>query len=104
MPPPRRESDTPCPESRGKQVLQLRQFHLQTAFGGAGAAREDIENQLGAVDDLDAGGAFKIALLGGREIVIDDQDVGLRGFGEFLQFLDFSVAQQSGRIDVRAAT
>ena len=35
-----------------QQVVQLRQLHLQPAFAGARARGEDIEDELGAVDDL----------------------------------------------------
>ena len=43
-------------------------------------------------------GALEIALLGGREFVIDDQDVGLKRFRQLLQLLDFAVSEQRGRI------
>ena len=42
-----------------QHIFQLRQFHLQTPFGGARAARENIENQLRAVDDFDAEWRFR---------------------------------------------
>ena len=44
-------------------------------------------------------GAFQIALLRGREFVIDDQDVGLERLRQFFQFLDFAVSEQRGRVD-----
>jgi hypothetical protein len=76
----------------------LRELHLKTPFGGARAPREDIEDQLGAVDDLYAGGAFQIALLCGREFVIDNQKAGMERLGEFFQFLDLAVSEERGRI------
>jgi len=80
-------------------VFQLRQFHLQTPFGRAGATGEYIEDQLGAVDDLDVNGGFEVALLRGSEFVVDNQDVGLMCLGEFFQFLYFAVSKQSGRVE-----
>ena len=52
-----RQRDALAGEPR-QHVFQLRQFHLQTPFSGARAAREYIENQLRAVDDLDADRRF----------------------------------------------
>ena len=62
-----------------QQVVQLRQFHLQAAFAGAGARGEDIEDELGAVDDLGIEGLFQVALLGGGQVVVEDDDVGGAG-------------------------
>ena len=54
MPPPSRDSECPLAGKARQHVFQLRQFHLQTPFGGARAAGEYIEDQLRAVDDFDA--------------------------------------------------
>jgi hypothetical protein len=82
-----------------KHILQLRQLHLQTPFGCPRAVSEYVENQLGAVDDFNLNGVFEVTLLSGREVVIDDQDVGLVGLGELFQFLHLAVAEQSGRVE-----
>ncbi len=52
MPPPRRDSAAPEPTSRGSRYLQLRQLHLQLAFARPRAPREDVEDELRAVEDL----------------------------------------------------
>jgi hypothetical protein len=39
------------------------------------AAGEDVENQSCAVDDFDVERALEIALLGRREIIIDQDDI-----------------------------
>ena len=49
-----------------QQVLQLRQFHLELAFAGAGVAGEDVEDKLGAVEDAGIQFALQVALLRGR--------------------------------------
>ena len=48
-----------------EQVLQLRQLHLELAFAGAGVAGEDVEDELGAVEDAGVEFAFQVALLRG---------------------------------------
>ncbi len=68
------------------EMLQLCQLHLQFTFMAAGALRKDIENQAGAVNDTTLQFAFKVALLGWRQFVIEDHDTGLmqmRGIGYF---------------------
>ena len=59
-----------------QHVFQLRELDLKSPFGRASAASEDVEDQLRPVDDLDADRLVEIALLRGRQFVIDDQDVG----------------------------
>ena len=82
-----------------QQIFQLCQFHLQTPFRRTRAQSKNIEDQLGAVDDFDLNGGFEIPLLRRGECVIHDQHIRLMCFREFLQFLDFAVAKQSGRIN-----
>jgi hypothetical protein len=61
--------------------------------------REYVEDQLGAINDLDARGAFEIALLSGSEFVVDDQNVGVERVGQLFQFLHLAVSEQRGRVD-----
>ena len=85
----------------GEDVLELGEFHLQAAFSSAGSAGEDIEDELGAVDDANADGPFQIALLGGGKVVIKDDDVGLGGFGIFLEFLNLALTEEGSGIGER---
>src|SRR5437667_10769887 len=66
-----------------QQVFQLRQFDLQLAFAGSRASREDVENELRAIDDLTADFFFDLPELRRRELVVehDHVDVGLGGGG-----------------------
>ena len=77
-----RHFDAPSGQAR-QHVVELRQLDLQAAFPRAGAAGEDIEDELRAVDDLDFERFFEIALLGGRQVVVEDDhgraDGGDRG-------------------------
>src|ERR1700676_1264431 len=54
----------------GKQIIQLREFHLKLAFTGARMARENVEDQLRAINHAAAHAFFKIAKLPGSQIVI----------------------------------
>ena len=58
-----------------QQVVQLGEFHLQAAFPGVGARGEDIENQLGSIDDFRVERLFQVALLGGSQVVVEDHDI-----------------------------
>jgi len=60
-------------ESR-QEVLVLRQLDLETAFARPGAFGEDVEDEGGAVEDLDLEGVFDAALLRGAELVVEDDD------------------------------
>ena len=66
-----------------QQVFQLRQLDLQLAFAGPRPPREDVENQLRAIDDLPADRLFDLPQLRRRQLVVEDDDVdvglGARG-------------------------
>ena len=61
-----------------QQVLQLRQLDLQLAGQAVGALREDVENELAAIDHLDLERALEVALLRRRQRVVEDGDVARR--------------------------
>jgi len=51
------------PDETGLLIVQVGQFDLQSPFLRAGAMAEDLENQAGAVQDLDVPGLLEVALL-----------------------------------------
>ena len=53
----------PHPSQSRQQVLQLRQLDLQTAFAAARALRENVENELGAIEHFAREQGFEIASL-----------------------------------------
>ena len=55
-------------------VLQLGDLDLQAGSVGRRSTREDVQNQLAAVDDLDRHRLLQIANLRGRQIVVKDRD------------------------------
>ena len=61
-----------------QHVFELCQFDLQLAFTGLGMARKDVEDELRAVDHALVQDALDVALLRRREIVIEEDQVGLR--------------------------
>ena len=62
-----------------QQVLQLRQLHLQLTFPCPGATREDVENDLGAIEHLDAEHFADLAQLRWCQFVVEDNDVDIGG-------------------------
>ena len=83
-------------------VLELGQFHLEAGLGGAGAGGEDVEDQLAAVEDLDLGRFFQVADLRRRQVVVEEDDVGVGGRGLLLEFLDLALADVAGGVDLHA--
>ena len=81
-----------------QHVFQLREFDLQAPFGRAGAVGEDIEDQLCPVDDLYPDRLFEIALLRGRQFVIDDEHVCGERFRQLFQLLHLPVSEQRRRV------
>jgi hypothetical protein len=73
----------------------LREFNLQLPLPRPGTTGEDVEDELGTVDDLTVERAFQVALLGGREVVVEDNQTGMLGLGALAQFLDFARPDES---------
>src|SRR5450631_4249279 len=62
----------PTGEAR-ELVLQLGHLHLDASLRGAGAAREDGQDHLGAVENRYAPALLEVALLARRELVVDQR-------------------------------
>ena len=91
----------PHPLQPRQGVLELRQLDLQLRLVGAGAGGEDVEDQLAAVDDLDARAAFsRLRIWAGAEVVVEDDHVGLVGLDELLELLDLARADVGGDVDL----
>ena len=59
-----------------QEVFGLRELDLQAPLPRARAHREDIEDEGGAVDHLELELLLQVALLRGRELVVEDDGVG----------------------------
>src|SRR5687767_3246571 len=64
------------PHETRHQVLELGELDLELAFARLRATREDVEDQLRAIDDLAIEDAFEVAQLRGAQLVVEDHDVG----------------------------
>ena len=62
-------------------MLQLGQLDLQLAFVALGAQREDIQDQRDPVDHAQVEQPFQVALLGRRQGLVEQHDVGQQGLG-----------------------
>jgi hypothetical protein len=69
-------------------MLQLRQLDLDLALVALGALGEDVQDQAGAIEHARLQHALKVALLGGRQCVVEDDEFELEvghGIGDFLR-------------------
>ncbi len=68
-----------------QHVLKLRQLHLQLALAGPRMARKNVQDQLRPVQHPARQRRLKIAQLGGRQVVVEEHQVGLGGSGDARQ-------------------
>ena len=101
MPPPSRDSAVARPDQPRQQVLQLRELDLQLAFARPRAPREDVEDQLRAVDDLAADLLFDLPQLRRRQLVVEDDDVDVGLGARRGERLDLAGAEEGRRIGLR---
>ena len=73
-------------------VLELRELDLQLALRADRVLREDVEDQLRAVDDARLQCVLERALLHRVELVVDDQDLRARHRVGLLQLLELALA------------
>lgn len=88
----------PGSSEAGEGVLHTSELDLEGGFFGVSALGENIDDDLLAVDDEHLGFRFPVALLGGREFVVEDDDVGADLFCVGDDFLDFAGAEEEGRV------
>ena len=86
-----------------RQILQLRELDLQLAFVAAGALREDIENEAGAIDHTPIQRLLQIALLRRRERVIENDEFDVVRFARETQFFGLAAADEHLGIGARPA-
>src|SRR2546425_7341078 len=66
----------PLPGEAWQEVAELRQLDLRAGLAGAGAAREDVENEARSVEDLCLDLLLEILDLGRRQVLVEDREVG----------------------------
>ena len=79
-------------------MLQLRQLDFELAFEAARALREDVEDQAVAVEHAPLDELLEVALLAGRQRVVDEDDVGVVGVRDRLDLLGLAAAEEVARV------
>src|SRR4051812_21388382 len=79
-------------------VAQLRQLDLRLPLAGLRVLGEDVEDQRGAVDDLDLEAVLEVPQLARRQLAVGDDGVGAGGLDDLPQAIDLAAADEGGRI------
>ena len=83
-------------------VFELRELDLELALGATGVLGEDVENQLGAIDDARLERVLERALLRWAQLVVDEQRLGV-GLGKgLLQLRELPLAHERPWIGVHS--
>ncbi len=77
----------PPPPEPGKEVPVLRELDLHHPLLARRVLGEDVEDQGDAVDDVAFEQLLEVALLGGRQLVVEDDDVDVERLGELVELL-----------------
>ena len=93
---------TPATQAR-QEVLQLGQLDLRLALPALRVLGEDVEDQRGAVDDLDLDDVLEGAALARRELGVADDGVGALGDDDVAQLDGLALAEVGGGVGVRPA-
>jgi len=80
-----------------QRILHARECDLEHGFAGLGAIGKDFEDDFLPIDDGEAGHLFPVALLRGRERLIEHDHVRAVGLGLFAEFLGLAAAEQQRR-------
>jgi len=79
-------------------MLKLREFNLHFAFARAGALRENVEDERGAIQNFALKDFFKVAALRGRKFVVENHRVHFVRLAEFCKFLGLAFADERGGV------
>jgi len=85
---------TPRAGEPGQRVFHPGNVHLEPRLAGPRPLAEDVEDDLLAVGDGHAGQFLEIALLGGGQDVVEDQNIARVFLNEISQFLSLARADQ----------
>src|ERR1022692_2014506 len=94
---------SPSADQPRRQVSELRELDLKLAFRALRPLGEDIENQAHPVDDPAVERFFEIALLGARQGMVEDHDVGAVFDAPGSNLLDLAAAGKKRGIRLRPA-
>ncbi len=92
-----RQCHAPAPDA-GEPVPEQGQLHLRLALLAVSVLGEDVEDHRRTVDGRPAQQLLQVALLGGGELVVEDDRVTVRLEGDLQQLLGLALADVGGRI------
>src|SRR4029079_7617844 len=84
-------------QARG-DVLELRELDFELAFMAARALREDVEDQARAIEHATLEELLEIALLRGRQRMIEQDHLGVLGRGDGADLVRLAAAHEEARI------
>jgi hypothetical protein len=84
----------PCAFQAGEIIFLARQFHLKHRLTSVRAIGENIKDHLLPVDHRQAGFRLPIALLGRRQHLVDDDDIGAGCLGLLNHFGGLAASQE----------
>ena len=76
----------------------MSQFHLKLALSRSRAPGEDVEDELRAIHDLAIEPLAELAQLGWRQLVVEDDDIGVCFRGRLREHVNFAAAEKGGGI------
>ena len=91
----------PHPGQARQAIIELGELDLEAALMGLGAAGEDIEDQSGAVDDEHAEFGLEVALLGRRQLGIDEDEIVVQRLAQVANLGQLALADERARHRVR---
>ena len=93
----------PGAHEAGALVGEGREVDLQHALAGGGAVGEDLEDETGAVQQLDLPGLLEVALLHRGDRAVDQDELDLLGLDAGAQLLDLALAEEHAGIGLGQA-
>ncbi len=91
----------PLTPEAGQRVDELGQLDLELALVRPGPLGEDVEDDLGPVEDLDLDLVLEVLLLGGVEVTVEDDHVGPGRAGLARDLLDLAFADEPAGAEAR---
>ena len=95
---PRQRDLGPLREPR-QQVLELGQLDLQLAVAGGRVLREDVEDELGAVDHPQLHALAEVARLRRGQVLVDDDEVDAAVEGAYREVVELARAEHGLGVD-----
>jgi hypothetical protein len=87
----------------GEHVFELGELDLELTLARASVAGKDVEDELRAIENAARESGLKVAQLRGREVVIEENEIGVGGGGYGCDLFNFAGANEGGGIGSRAA-